>query len=197
MPETTNALTQKKKHRPLSNRMRPVIFPPLILDVSAKWEVKSQIWDVTFGLPPCLLPPSLPTPLHPLLVLFGTSLFDCISPPPQHDAHLGDGCVWACWVNGFYTEHGAFSLSVEHLVWAWSNGNLRDWQRADEVRRRDWGDNRDAASKSLDWIFPVRPCYPNLYPFIWKSQIQVLVKNSLSHWLCFDFHLSNPLELQM
>lgn len=45
---------------PLSNRMKPVIFPPLMLNVSAKWEVKSQIWDVTFSLAPCLLLLSFP-----------------------------------------------------------------------------------------------------------------------------------------
>lgn len=61
--------TLSRERMPLSKWMRPVIFPPLISDASAKWEVKSQIWDVTFALPPpaCLLSnrPPYPPPSYP------------------------------------------------------------------------------------------------------------------------------------
>lgn len=64
--------TLSRERMPLSKWMRPVIFPPLISDTSAKWEVKSQIWDVTFALPPpppassLTAHPPLPHPIRPL-----------------------------------------------------------------------------------------------------------------------------------
>lgn len=111
-------------HRPLSSTTRPVIFPPLILDVSAKWEVKSQIWDVTFSLPPCLLPPSLPSiplSLHRSPVLFCTSLFDCNPPPtlsPTWCAHSTHSAP--IWVMAVYrhVELMDFIQSIERLIWA-------------------------------------------------------------------------------
>lgn len=126
---------------------------PLISNASAKWEVKSQIWDVTFSLPPCLLPPCLPLPLslspsvHPP-ILFCTSPFDCISlmlwQYTLAPFFLGDGCVSACWANGFYTERTALNLSVEY-------GGLRDWKReretaTEEMKRMDIWEQTDMSA---------------------------------------------------
>lgn len=144
-------------HRPLSNRMRAVIFPPLILDVSAKWEVKSQIWDVTFRLPPCLLPPSLPPPasLHPSPVLFCTSLFDCISPRLNMTLTQYSAPIWVMVVYR-HVELMAFIQSMERLVWVWSKGVLRNWQKKDrdregrgKGRRGTEKTERDGEHKSL------------------------------------------------
>lgn len=129
MPETTNALTHTQ--RPLSNRMRPVIFPPLILDVSAKWEVKSQIWDVTFSLPPCLLPPPLPPSAPSIRRPFCSAHLYLIASPSastwrSHNTHSAP--IWAM-VAYRHVELMDFIRSMARLFWGWSKGVLRNWQR--------------------------------------------------------------------
>lgn len=84
---------------PLSKWMRPVIFPPLILDASAKWEVKSQIWDVTFALPP---PPASSLTTHPSLP--GLSIHSMCSPRLRLIAR----CTLAKWI---FTQVGGGRVS--------------------------------------------------------------------------------------
>lgn len=123
--------TLSRKHMPLSNWMRPVIFPPLISDASAKWEVKSQIWDVTFGLPPCLLPPSLPTPIPSLsLVLFSTSLIWLHRPCAS--TWRATGCLWI----GMLLAKWILYRAQLCLVWARNRNVLRNWQRGKD--RAGW-----------------------------------------------------------